>query len=99
VREVRLTPRAAAELADIRRYTRRIWGAAQADHYLRGLGRRFEQIAAGTASHRDAEIEGGYRRCRYEAHIIIFKEERGFVRIVHVFHERMDIPGRLALGD
>jgi toxin ParE1/3/4 len=99
VREVRLTPRAVAEIADIRSYTRRAWGTAQAAHYVKGLGRRFQEIAAGTVAHRDAEIDGGYRRCRYEFQVIVFKEERDFVRIVHVFHERMDIPGRASSGE
>jgi plasmid stabilization system protein ParE len=99
VREIRLTPRAEAEVAEVRRYSREAWGTAQAKRYLTGLGRRFQEIAAGTAAHQDAEIGDGYRRCRYERHIIIFKDEGGSVRIVHVFHERMDIPGRLAEGE
>jgi plasmid stabilization system protein ParE len=64
-----------------------------------GLGRRFQEIADGTATHRDAEIGNGYRRCRYRRHIIIFKEGSDWVRIVHVFHERMDIAGRIAEGN
>jgi plasmid stabilization system protein ParE len=63
------------------------------------LNRRFREIAAGTAAHRDAEIGNNYRRCRYERHIIIFKEEVESVRILHKFHERMDIAGRLAEGN
>jgi plasmid stabilization system protein ParE len=62
------------------------------------LGRRFREIAAGTAAHRDAEIGNGYRRCRYERHIIVFKEECDSIRILHVFHERMDFVGRIAEG-
>jgi plasmid stabilization system protein ParE len=99
VREVRLTPRAQAEVAEVRRYSRRVWGAAQAKRYLIGLGHRFRDIAAGTAAHRDAEIGNDYRRCRYRRHIIIFKEEGDSVRILHVFHERMDLAGRIAEGD
>jgi len=83
-------------VAEIRRYSQRAWGTAQAKRYLTGLGRRFQEIAAGTAADRDAEIGNGYRRCRYGRHIIIFKEERDWVRIVHVFHERMDVAGRIA---
>ncbi len=96
MREVRLTPQAHAEVGDVRRYSLRTWGATQAKRYLRGLGRRFLEIAAGTAAHRDAEIGNGYRRCRYERHINIFKEEPDSVRIVHIFHERMDVAGRMA---
>ena len=96
MKEIRLTPRARTEIAEIRTYTRRTWGAAQAQRYLRGLGRRFEEIAAGIAAHRDAEIGGGYRRCGYEAHVIVFKKEADCVRILHIFHRSMDIPGRLS---
>ena len=99
MREVRLTPQARAEIADIRRYTRARWGAAQADRYLRGLGQRFEEIAAGTALHRDAEIGGGYRRCRYETHVIVFKPEDEAIRVVHIFHRSMDMTGRMAGDD
>ena len=95
MKEIRLTPRARAEIAEIRAYSRRRWGAAQTERYLRGLGQRFEEIAAGTAAHRDAEIGGAYRRCGYEAHVIIFSEEPECVRILHIFHRSMDIPGRL----
>jgi len=63
---------------------------------LKGLGRRFRDIAAGTVAHRDAEIGDGYRRCRYKRHVIIFREECHSIRIVHVFHERMDVAGRIA---
>jgi toxin ParE1/3/4 len=99
VKEVRLTPQARAEIAEIRLFTRNRWGVVQADRYLRGLGRRFEEIAAGTALHRDAEIGGGYRRCRYESHIIIFKPDGEALRVVHIFHRSMDIAGRMAGED
>jgi plasmid stabilization system protein ParE len=65
---------------------------------MTGLGRHFQEIAAGTSADRDAEIGNGYRRCRYRRHVIIFREERDSVRILHVFHERMDIAGRTAEG-
>lgn len=99
MREVRLTPQARAEVAEIRRYTHKQWGAAQADRYLRGLGQRFEEIAAGTALHRDAEIGGGYQRCRYESHIIVFRPEVDAIRVVHIFHRSMDMAGRMAGED
>ena len=98
MKEIRLTPRGQAEVAEVRRYSRRTWGATQAKRYLGGLSRRFREIAAGTAAHRDAEIGNDYRRCRYQRHIIIFKEERDWVRIVHVFHERMDVARRVEEG-
>jgi toxin ParE1/3/4 len=98
VKELRLTPQAEAEVMEVRRYSRHTWGNDRAKRYLAGLGRRFREIADGAATHRDAEIGNGYRRCRYRRHIIIFKEGSDWVRIVHVFHERMDIVGRIAEG-
>ena len=95
MREIRLTPQAEADLAEIRRYSKKVGGASGARLYLKGLGRRLEQLAAGTVVHRDAEIGDGYRRCRYERHVIIFKEEADSIRVVHVFHERMDIAERV----
>ena len=95
MKEVALTPRAVADLAEIRRYSRRIWGAAQARRYLEELGRRFEALAAGTATVRDAGFADGYLRCRHGSHLIIFTETAEQVRVVRVLHVRMDIAAKL----
>lgn len=99
MKEILVTPLAVADLAEIRRYTRRTWGAAQARDYLSGLGTCFESIAGGEAATRDVEGVGcGYRRCRYRSHVVIFAEGPNFVRIVRVLHVRMDQALRLG-GD
>lgn len=98
MKAVRLTPRAVADLAEIRLYTRRIWGTAQARAYLSGLGGCFRTIASGEARTYPTDVRN-YRRCRYRSHYIIFVDDPEAVRIVRVLHERMDIVARLDRDD
>ncbi|MGZ8286734.1 MAG: type II toxin-antitoxin system RelE/ParE family toxin [Allosphingosinicella sp.] len=96
MRRVRLRPRAIADLAEIRRYTRKIWGPAQADKYLQKLGAQLEKIAEGTAAVRDAEIRGrDFRRSRHGAHVIFFVDAPDHIRIVRILHQRRNFAAQL----
>ena len=97
MKEIRLRPAAEADIAGIREYTRRTWGAEQASRYLRGLGRRFQEIACGVAVSRQSERN---TRCaRYRTHLIYFRVADTHVLIVRVLHERMDAPSHLQFDD
>lgn len=85
-----------ADLAEIRRYTRRIWGPAQAEKYLQELGKRLEKIADGSAAARDAGIRSrDFRRSSYGAHVIFFIEASDHIRIVRIMHERQNFAAQL----
>jgi toxin ParE1/3/4 len=96
MREVRLAPEAMGDLADIRRYTIKRWGADRARAYLGGLGILFKQIANGVARTRPAdEIRLGYRRIRYRSHVVFLVEDDASIRVMRVLHARMHFEARL----
>jgi toxin ParE1/3/4 len=79
-------------LDDIYAYTRKQWGEAQADRYIRGLFERIQAIARRDFPWRPIPTEFGVDGyvCRYEHHFIYWKLlENGEVGIVTVLHERM----------
>ncbi|MFL6846526.1 MAG: type II toxin-antitoxin system RelE/ParE family toxin [Allosphingosinicella sp.] len=97
VRELHVRPRALADIAEIRRYTRKTCGPVQARTYLNELGARFEAIADGTA--RSVVVHAKNRpfgRCRYTEHFIFFQELPDAVEIVRVLHPRRDIAAQLS---
>jgi len=96
VKTVRVRPSALSDIAEIRRYTRKAWGAAQARSYLAGLGAQFEAIADGTAQSVLTDTAyRPFRRCRYKKHLIFFDETEDSVDIVRVLHPRSNLAVRL----
>ncbi|RYG12551.1 MAG: type II toxin-antitoxin system RelE/ParE family toxin [Caulobacteraceae bacterium] len=83
---------AGRRLDEIYVYTRRRWGEAQADRYIRGLFARFDDIAERRAPWRAIpaafEVEGFFTR--HERHYIYWRVlSDGDVGIVTALHERM----------
>ncbi len=79
-------------LDEIYDYTRRTWGEAQAEAYIRGLFDKFAAIAAREFPWRPIPAEFGVDGyyCRHEKHVIYWKLlPDGKVGIVTVLHERM----------
>jgi len=92
LRKVRLTPAARRDLADIRRYTREIWGNAQMRRYMEGMGGHFSRIASGDAMLRStAEGQADYRFTRYGSHFIFLLISEHAVSIIRVLHVRSDV--------
>jgi len=88
----RVQEAAGRRIDDIYTYARGTWGDAQADRYIRGLFKRFEDIAARRIAWRsvpgDLNIDGFY--CRYEHHYVYWRLlSDGAVGIVTILHERM----------
>ncbi|MFM9862119.1 MAG: type II toxin-antitoxin system RelE/ParE family toxin [Micropepsaceae bacterium] len=88
-------------LDEIYEYTRRTWGDAQADAYVRGIFEKFKAIAARDFPWRpipaEFDVEGFF--CRHQKHFIYWKLlADGKVGIVTVLHERMHQIERLKDG-
>jgi len=84
------TPKAVADLASIATYSLREWGEVQARNYIAGL-----ELACGTlgdhfALGRDVD---GFRRWRYERHLIYYRVSGDELLIVRILHEKM-LPSR-----
>jgi len=79
-------------LDEIYSYTRRNWGEAKAQKYVRGLFDKFKAIAARQFPWRPIPAEFGVEGffCRYEKHVIYWRLlDDGSVGIVTILHERM----------
>ena len=79
-------------LDEIYTYTRRTWGPAQADKYIRGLFDKFKAIAARQVPWHPIPAEFGVEGflCRHEKHVVYWKLlDDGSVGIVTILHERM----------
>ncbi len=94
--EWRLTERAEADLVAIYVHTHRTFGAAQAEAYTEGLNRTFGLIAdfPGIGNSAD-EIKAGYRRFRFQSHLIFYTTEANQIVIRALIHARRNIRDEL----
>ena len=94
----RLGPQANAALDDIYTYTASRWDEAQADRYITGLFRRFDDIADRRIPWRraPAELVPDSWFCRHESHVIYWKLlADGSPGIFAILHMRMHQAARL----
>jgi toxin ParE1/3/4 len=89
----RKTRRADEDLKEVYRYTRRMWGRAQAVRYIRGLEQRFKALAdnplAGIA--REELQPAGLRSFVHGSHVVFYQQQPYGVLIVRVLHGRQDV--------
>ena len=97
----RKTRRTDEDLKEMYRYTRRMWGRAQAELYIRGLEQRFRVLAdnplAGIARE-DLQPEG-LRSVVHHSHVIFYQPQPYGVLIVRVLHGRQDVRAQLGGGE
>jgi toxin ParE1/3/4 len=90
--EYRLTDRARADLLDIYDFTEGKFGAYQAEAYYAGLVRSFGLLAdfprIGQAVD---ELALGYRRFRFQSHLIFYTVQPDHVEIRGIVHNAQDI--------
>ena len=93
-----LKEEAEADLRDIIDYTRNQWGDAQARRYLARLKQGIARLADGQGAFKDmSAIYPLLRMARCEHHYIFCLPREGAPAwVVAIFHERMDLPARLA---
>ena len=92
MRAFRVQDGAGLRLDEIYTYSRRAWGPAQADKYMRSLFDKFKASAARQIPWRLIPAEFGAQGflCRHEKHVIYWKLlDDGSVGIVTILHERM----------
>ena len=87
VAEARLSKRARADLLSIYAETQSQFGAYQAEAYFAGLERTFGLLADFPRIGQDASaLRSGYRRFRFQAHIVFYSETPGGVLIRAIVH-------------
>lgn len=90
--DIRLTPKARADLEDIFLYTAREWSPEQARTYVRLLSEAMERVAAEPdRAKRIDDICEGYAQYRAGSHLLVFRPTEAGIEIVRILHMRMDI--------
>jgi toxin ParE1/3/4 len=89
----RKTRRADEDLQEIYRYTRRTWGRAQAERYIRGLEQRFTALADNplTGISREDLRPAGLRSVVHGSHVVFYQPQPYGVLIVRVLRGRQDV--------
>jgi toxin ParE1/3/4 len=95
------TRRADEDLKEIYRYTRRMWGRAQAVRYIHGLEQRFRVLAdnplAGIA--REDLQPPGLRSFVHGSHVVFYQQQPYGVLIVRVLHGQQDVRTHLGSAE
>jgi toxin ParE1/3/4 len=93
----RKTRRADEDLKEIYRYTRRTWGRAQAELYIRGLEQRFTALAENplTGIAREDLQPESLRSVVHGSHVVFYQPQSYGVLIVRVLHGRQDVRAHL----
>ena len=85
--EARLSQRARDDLLSIYADTYQQFGAYQAEAYFAGLERTFGLLADFPRMGQDASaLRSGYRRFRFQAHVVFYSEDVGGVLIHAIVH-------------
>jgi toxin ParE1/3/4 len=83
---------ASHRLDEIYRYTRDRWGAEQAESYITGLFKTFDQINSHNIMSRPIPADFGVQGyfVRYQRHFVYWRRlSNGDIGIVTILHERM----------
>jgi toxin ParE1/3/4 len=90
--EYRLTDRARVDLLDIYDFTEGKFGAYQAEAYYAGLVRSFGLLADFPRIGQTVdELALGYRRFRFQSHLIFYTVQPDHVEIRGIVHSDQDI--------
>ena len=90
MRELRLSPAAAADLDAIWDYTAEHWSADQADRYTDDIRDACHALAAGRKTGRATDVRPGYLTYTLRAHIIYFRDRDNGIEVIRILHQRMD---------
>jgi toxin ParE1/3/4 len=90
--QLRLTPKARADLDAIWEYTAKHWGVEQAEAYLLSLGETMKLLAnqPGLGHHID-DIRDGYIKFPAASHIFLYRSQSDGIEIVRILHKSMDV--------
>ena len=91
--KVRLTRRAAADLAEIAAYTIAQFGIAQARRHRDAFEQEFSGLLARPRRGRPVDwLAPGLRRVRVGSHAVFYRPDERGILIVRILHARMDAP-------
>lgn len=93
----KISKKALEDIENIWLYTVETWSVGQADRYYNLIFDEIEYLAANVDAGKDySHIRKGYRCSRVKSHLIFFRKSKGYMEIIRVLHQVMDIENRLA---
>lgn len=88
---LRIAERAKQDLIFIKEYSRKAWGAAQADIYIEDIKSGFALLLEYPEAGRTCDqIRTGCRSLLKARHVIYYEINGDYIDIIGVLHERMD---------
>ncbi len=94
--QLRLVPKARADLDAIWEYTVKHWGIEQAEAYLLSLGETMKLLANQPGLGRNIDdIREGYSIFPAASHIFIFRSQPDVIEIIRILHKSMDVERHL----
>jgi toxin ParE1/3/4 len=86
-----VSPKAQSDLGDVWDYSRKTWGADQAERYIDMLRKAVETVAENPLRGRQSdEVREGYRKIAAGSHVIFYRFLESDIDIVRILHQRMD---------
>ncbi|WP_062208868.1 type II toxin-antitoxin system RelE/ParE family toxin [Aureimonas sp. AU12] len=94
--EIRLRPRARADLGEIFAYSIERWSVSRADRYILALTAGMEAVTRSPDLGRAIEgIEPPIRSYAVASHLIVCRSTPRGIDVVRVLHRRMDVVSRI----
>ena len=96
--QLKLTPKARADLDAIWDYTARQWDEKQAEIYLASLGQTMQLLVEnpGLGTKLD-HVKSGYRKFPAASHLLIYKSTPTAIEVMRILHKRMDVESQIAI--
>jgi toxin ParE1/3/4 len=92
VRQVKLSPKACADLDSIWDFTAQRWGVPHAEEYLRALGETMKLLAASPRLGLKIDnIRQGYFKFPAASHIIFYRVSPNAMDVIRILHKSMDV--------
>ena len=96
--QLRLSPKARADLDNIWDYTMQKWNVEQAETYLASLGKTMRLIADNPRLGTKIEhVKSGYRKFPAASHLLIYKSTPTAIEVIRILHKRMDVESQIAI--
>jgi len=88
--DYRLSPLAECDLEEIWLYTFRHWSLEQAED--QNIIRAIEALACNRSAWQKSNALPGYWKYPVGRHVIFFRNPEGFLDVIRILHEKMDVP-------
>lgn len=96
MRQIRLSPKAQADLDSIWEFTVQRWDIGQAEGYMRALGETMKLLTVSPHLGRSIEdIREGYFKFPTASHIIFYRVTPGTIEVIRILHKSMDVEPHL----